>query len=110
MDDEPRPSEPEAPAFDKEAARQRYRATMRGPLMRLLFGLLALVILVSWGLGVAAAIAPDVERLPGHDLTVAPRQCVACHSQRLDGAPAMPHLAFPTCGFCHRQSPPTPVR
>jgi len=98
------------PAFDKAAARRRYRATMRGPLMRWLYILLALVILASWGLGVAAAIAPDVERLPGHELAVPPRQCVACHSQRLGGAPAMPHPAFPSCGFCHRQAAPTPAR
>jgi hypothetical protein len=104
------PETPGPPAFDKEAARQRYRAMMRGPFMRSLYILLALVILVSWGFGVAAAIATDVERLPGHDLTVPPRQCVACHSQRIDGARALPHPVFPSCGFCHRQSPPTPAR
>jgi hypothetical protein len=113
MSDESHPDEakaPDPPPFDKQAARQRYRATMRSPQMRLLYALLALVILASWGFGIAAAFATDVERLPGHDLGVAPRQCLACHAQRLDGAPAMPHIAFPTCGFCHRQSPPTPTR
>ena len=109
MDDETQPDEaeaPEPPAFDKDAARRRYRATMRSPLMRVLYILLALVILLSWGLGVAAAIAKDVERLPGHDLTIPPHQCVACHTQRIDNAPAMPHMAFPSCGFCHRQGSP----
>src|SRR5262245_2103985 len=112
MNDESRPGEakaPDSPPFDKQAARQRYRATMRSPQMRLLYALLALVILASWGLGIAAALAADVERLPGHELGVLPRQCLACHAQRLDGAPAMPHVAFPTCGFCHRQSSPTPA-
>src|SRR5262245_21228514 len=111
MDDESRPDEaniPDPPAFDKEAARQRYRATMRSPRMRLLYALLALVILLSWGFGAAAVFATDLERLPGHELGVLPRQCLACHTQRLGGAPAMPHVAFPTCGFCHRQSPPVP--
>src|SRR5262245_12175998 len=98
------------PAFDKEAARRRYRATMRSPYMRWLYALLALVILASWGFGIAAAFATDVERLPGHDLSILPRQCIACHTQRLDGVPPMPHIAFPTCGFCHRQAPPAPAR
>jgi hypothetical protein len=104
------PGAPAPPPFDKEAARRRYRATMRGPLMRWLMALLALIILASWGFGIAAAIATDVERLPGHDQTVPPRQCVACHSQPSNGAPALPHPVFPSCGFCHRQSPPTPIK
>jgi hypothetical protein len=113
MNDEPRPdeaNEPEPPVFDKAAARQRYRATMRSPQMRLLYALLALVILASWGFGFAAVFAKDVEQLPGHDLGVLPRQCITCHTQRLGAAPPMPHVAFPTCGFCHRQSMPTPTR
>jgi hypothetical protein len=113
MDHEPPPDDaptPSPPVFDKEAARRRYRATMRSPQMRLLYALLALVILVSWGFGIAAVLAADVERLPGHDFSVPPRQCLACHTQRLEGAPAMPHIALPTCGFCHRQSPPAPAR
>ena len=104
------PGNTAAPAFDKEAARRRYRATMRSPRMRLLYALLALVILASWGFGLAALLAADVERLPGHDLGVPPRQCLACHTPPGGGAPPMPHVAFPTCGFCHRQSAPTPVR
>jgi len=110
MDDQTQPGEQAPPTFDKQAARARYRATMRSPLMRWLYALLALVILASWGIGIAAAIAPDVERLPGHDLSVTPRRCIACHAQPADGAPAMPHMAFPSCGFCHRQLAPTPVR
>ncbi len=110
MEDEPHsPAQAEAPdrpVFDKEAARRRYRATMRGPFMRSMYVLLGLVLLVSWGFGIAAAIGSDVERLPGHDLTVPPQQCVVCHTQRLDNAPAVPHIAFPSCGFCHRQGAP----
>lgn len=115
MDEEARSAEPGSteppapPAFDKAAARQRYRATMRGPVMRALFIILALVILTTWGLGIAAAIAPDVEGHPGHDLLVPPRQCIACHTQPGSSAPPMPHIAVPSCGFCHRQSLPTPT-
>ena len=100
-------SPPDPPAFDKEAARRRYRAMMRGRFMRSMYLLLALVILTAWGLGIAAAFAKDVERLPNHDITVPPSRCVACHTQRTDRAPAMPHMAFPSCGFCHRQGPPS---
>jgi hypothetical protein len=112
MNDQPLPNDtdsPEptgAPAFDKEAARQRYRATMRGPYMRSMYVLLALIILAAWGVGIGAAFARDVERLPNHDLTVPPSRCVACHTQPSSSAPLMPHVAFPSCGFCHRQGPP----
>ena len=112
MDDRPRPNEmpgadaPNPPAFDKEAARRRYRAMMRGPFMRSMYVLLALVILAAWGLGIGAALARDVEHRPNHDLSVPPSRCVACHTQPATRAPQMPHIAFPSCGFCHRQSPP----
>ena len=98
-------SETEPPAFDKEAARRRYRATMRGPFMRSMYVLLALIILVAWGLGIAAVFARDVERLPGHDLSVPPSRCISCHTTSTTTAPQMPHMAFPSCGFCHRQLP-----
>jgi len=81
MNDQPRPNDsahtdpPAAPAFDRAAARRRYRATMRGPFMRSMYVLLALVILAAWGLGISAVFARDVERLPGHDLSVAPSRC-----------------------------------
>ena len=99
-------SETEPPVFDKEAARRRYRATMRGPFMRSMVVLLALVILIAWGLGIAAVVARDVERLPGHDRSVPPHRCVSCHTGPAARAPEMPHVAFPSCGFCHRQGPP----
>ena len=112
MKDQSRPDGPpeygaaDPPAFDKEAARRRYRATMRGPYMRTMYVLLGLVILAAWGLGIGAALARDVERLPNHDLSVPPSRCVACHTQTDTRAPQMPHIVFPSCGFCHRQSPP----
>jgi hypothetical protein len=111
MSDQPRPDTgqdagaPEPPAFDKQAARQRYRATMRGPYMRSMYVLLALIILAAWGFGIGAVFARDVERLPNHDLSVTPSRCVACHTQPASSAPVMPHIAFPSCGFCHRQGP-----
>ncbi len=112
MIDEPRPDEPpradtsEPAPFDKEAARRRYRKTMRGPFMRWMYILLAIVMLAAWGLGIASVFARDVERLADHDLTVPPSRCVTCHTQRTDNAPAIPHLVLPSCGFCHRQGPP----
>ena len=102
--DDPQPPSA-APAFDKEAARRRYRATMRGPFMRSMTILLALIILLAWGFGIAAVFAKDVERLPNHGISVPPSRCVVCHTQQQAGAPPMPHLAFPSCGFCHRQGP-----
>lgn len=102
--DEPPPTNA-PPAFDKEAARRRYRATMRGPFMRSMNILLAVILLVAWGFGIAAVYAKDIERLPNHGLSVAPSRCIACHTEQQAGAPPMPHLAFPSCGFCHRQSP-----
>lgn len=100
--------QPAVPPFDKEAARRRYRATMRSPIMRLLYALLGLIIIISWGVGIAAVLAADVEQLPNHSLLVPPRECVGCHTQRLGNAPAIPHVVFPSCGFCHRQGmPPT---
>jgi len=78
---------------------------MRGPLMRSMIIVLAIVLLAAWGLGIASVFAKDVERLPDHGLAVPPSRCVACHTQAPGGAPPMPHVAFPTCGFCHRQSP-----
>jgi hypothetical protein len=101
------------PTFDREAARARYRAFMRGRLMRSMYLLLGVVLLASWALGIASIFAADVERLPGHDFTVPPARCVACHAPlagRVEGsagAPVMTHVAVPSCGFCHRQSPPT---
>lgn len=98
------PAPPERPAFDKEAARQRYRATMRGPFMRTMNLLLILILLISWGFGIAAVFGKDVERLPDHGVNVPPSRCVVCHTQAGSAAPPMPHVAFPSCGFCHRQA------
>ena len=42
----------------------------------------------------ASVLAPDVERLPGHDFSVTPARCVACHvpaagGQATAGAPVL---------------------
>lgn len=102
----PAPDQP--PAWDREAARARYRKLMRSWPMRLMYLLLALVILFSWAWGVAAAIAPSVEGLPGHEVTVPTQSCVTCHTTAAaaNNAPLMNHPVAPSCGFCHRQSPP----
>ncbi len=95
------------PAFDVEAARARYRRMMRGRPMRALGVFTILVILVSWAFGVAAAVAPDVEQLPGHDITVQRPACISCHVRQIEpGTPPMNHPAAPTCGFCHMQGLP----
>lgn len=110
MSDTP-PSQPpadEPPAWDREAARARYRKLMRSWPMRLTYLLLALTILFAWGWGIAAAVAPDVERLAGHDFTVPTEACITCHTTEApaNGAPPMNHVAAPSCGFCHRQGLP----
>lgn len=100
------PDAPAPPAWDREAARARYRKLMRSWPMRLTYVLLALTILFAWGWGIAAAVAPDVENLPGHDITVPTQQCIDCHTEAASGAPPMNHPAAPSCGFCHRQGLP----
>ncbi|HEX6293073.1 MAG TPA: hypothetical protein VFZ66_28075 [Herpetosiphonaceae bacterium] len=102
----PAPDEP--PQFDIEAARARYRKLMRSWPMRTMYLLLALVILFAWAWGIAAAIGPDVENLPGHDITVPTESCIACHTTAAsaENAPPMNHPAAPTCGFCHLQGLP----
>ncbi len=98
---------PDPPAFDIEAARARYRRTMRGRPMRALGIFTILMILVSLAFGVAAAFAPDVERLPGHDITVTREACINCHVRQIEPAPPMSHPSAPTCGFCHLQGLPS---
>lgn len=103
---QPTPDEP--PAFDREAARARYRKLMRSWPMRLAYIVLVLTILFAWAWGIAAAVAPDVEHLPHHDLSVPPQTCINCHTVNAsaNNAPRMNHPAAPSCGFCHRQSLP----
>jgi hypothetical protein len=100
----PPPEQP--PAFDIEAARARYRRMMRGRSMRALGVVTVVVLIFSWAFAIAAAYAPDVDHLPGHDITVTRDRCFACHARAIDGAPPMPHPATPTCGFCHVQGLP----
>jgi len=104
-------SVPEQPAWDRQAARARYRRFMRSWPMRLSYAVLVLVLLFAWGWGIAAAFAPDVESLPGHDITVPTNTCVTCHTvgAQAAGAPVMNHPQAPSCGFCHRQSLPPGV-
>ena len=102
------PQEPDhtPPAFDKEAARKRYRAMMRSRPMRLMYAITGLVLLATWVLAFGSAFAPNVETLPGHDITVGVAQCRNCHNTGLNNAPTYNHAFAPTCGFCHRQSLP----
>ena len=95
------------PPFDTEAARARYRRTMRGRPMRVLLALLIVIILLSWTFAIAAAFAPDIERLPGHDITVRRDACLQRHAGQIEAAPRMNHPSAPTCGFCHMQGLPT---
>ncbi len=105
----PKPLDPNAPPpFDREAARVRYKKFMRSWPMRTMYLVLVLTILFAWGWAGAAAFAPSVERLPGHDITVATQACVSCHTDSAvaNNAPPMNHPVAPSCGFCHRQSVP----
>lgn len=94
------------PPFDIEAARARYRRQMRSRPMKALGVFTIVVILLSWAFGIAAAVGPDVERLPGHDITVPRNTCLGCHVRPINAAPPMNHPSAPTCGFCHLQGPP----
>ena len=94
------------PPFDKAAARARYRALMRSAPMRFMFALTALVILTTWALGIAAAYAPEVKSLPGHDISVPVAACKDCHNNGLERVPRFNHSYAPSCGFCHQQGPP----
>lgn len=100
------------PAFDRVAARARYRALMRGPFMRGVGILTVAVILLAWAFGAASAFAPNVQNLPNHDITVPVSACVSCHNRALpvrpNNAPPMNHWNAPSCGFCHRQGLPVP--
>ena len=93
-----------------EVARVDYLARFDGGYqgMRVLLALLIVIILLSWTFAIAAAFAPDVERLPGHDIRVRRDACLQCHAQQIGAAPPMNHPSAPTCGFCHMQGlPPT---
>jgi hypothetical protein len=108
LSDDPNP-EAGPPAFDKAAARARYRKLMRSTTMRLKYAITVLVILTTWGLGIAAAYAPDVKQLAGHDLSVPVAACKSCHNAGLSTVPTFNHSYAPSCGFCHRQdAPPLP--
>ena len=97
------------PAFDKTAARARYRALMRSKPMRFMYALTTVVILATWILGIAAAYAPEVKNLPNHDITVAVAACKDCHNKGINAAPAFNHSYAPSCGFCHQQGLPPAV-
>ncbi len=99
-------AEEAAPTFDKEAARARYRALMRSWPMRLMFIVTGLVLVMTWVLAFGSAYAPNVEKLPGHDITVGVAECKGCHNSGLNSAPRYNHAYAPTCGFCHRQGLP----
>ena len=74
--------------------------------MRLLGIFTLVIILLSWTFAAVAVVASDVERLPGHDLTVGRAACLTCHAGSGATAPPMRHPAAPTCGFCHLQGAP----
>ncbi len=94
------------PAWDIEAARARYRRQMRSRPMRFLGLFTVVIILLSWAFAVGAAYGPDVDRLPGHDITVRREACIGCHARASADVPAMSHPSAPTCGFCHLQGVP----
>ena len=66
-------------------------------------GLVVIVVfvLIAWAVTAYSVSAKTISNLPDHVPYTPPEQCVSCHETRAD-APKIPHVQFPTCGYCHR--------
>jgi hypothetical protein len=67
------------------------------------YGLIFIVlfVLVAWVFTAFSVEAKTISNLPDHNIAIPPEQCQACH-QTNPRAPRIPHIAMPSCGFCHR--------
>ena len=63
--------------------------------------IIILFVLVAWVFTAFSVSAKTISSLPDHSLSLSPAACAACH-QNDARAPRIPHIAFPTCGYCHR--------
>ncbi len=66
-------------------------------------GLVVIVVfvLIAWVVTAFSVSAKTISNLPDHDIHTPPEACVTCH-QTNTRAPQIPHVQFPTCGYCHR--------
>lgn len=66
-------------------------------------GLIIIVIfvLIAWLTTAFSLSAKTISNLPDHNVAMPPSECVTCHRNN-PKAPPMPHVEFPSCGYCHR--------
>ena len=60
-----------------------------------------LFVLIAWGYTAYSLSAPILPEDPDHQPSIAAAQCLECHQTKPD-APRLPHIEFPSCGYCHR--------
>lgn len=70
--------------------------------------LVVLFVLVAWGYTAYSLNAPFAPSDRDHQPSIAVSQCVQCHTYQWN-APPMPHVEFPSCGYCHRLDPRLPA-
>ena len=63
--------------------------------------LIVVFVLIAWAMTAFSVSAKTISNLPDHNLNMPPSECVTCH-QTKPNAPKMPHVEFPSCGYCHR--------
>ena len=63
--------------------------------------IIVLFVLIAWGFTAISVSAKTISNLPDHQTSMPAATCTACH-QSDARAPRIPHIAFPTCGYCHR--------
>jgi cytochrome c553 len=63
--------------------------------------IIMLFVLIAWVFTAYSVSAKTVSNLPDHQAGMAPHACTACHETDAR-APKIPHVALPTCGYCHR--------
>jgi hypothetical protein len=63
--------------------------------------LIVLFVIVAWVLTAFSVSAKTISNLPDHNINMAAETCITCHRTNAH-APKIPHIEFPTCGYCHR--------
>ena len=62
---------------------------------------IVLFVIIAWAFTAFSVSAKTISNLPDHRGSMVPETCTACH-QTNPGAPRIPHILLPTCGYCHR--------